>query len=257
VNQTEAGTVTGRRVISLGRAGASSEALLASHLGVPKRAARVSAHSSRDPPRFGRARNANDTTDRAGDARPPGKPPRTRWSPTRNLSRKRSMAGRAIEIARREGIEFRSVYLSLEDDGTIKMDAQDMGPTVEEHWGDDDYEFWVLVPPASVPKLAFELLREKFSGQLGAVDAFRVWCMTVPPASLPKLAFKLLRKKFSSRFGAVDAFRDSCMAVPPASLPKLAFKLLRKKFSGQLGAVDAFQDWCTTHDVYHEFGQWV
>jgi hypothetical protein len=36
----------------------------------------------------------------------------------------------------------------------------------------------VLVPPASLPKLAFELLREKFSGQLGAVDAFRNWCRT-------------------------------------------------------------------------------
>src|SRR5262249_16916554 len=82
------------------------------------------------------------------------KPPRTLWSRTRNLPRSRSMASRAIEIARREGTEFRSVYLSLEDDGTIKMDAQDIGPTVTEHWGDDDYEFWVRVPPASVPKLA-------------------------------------------------------------------------------------------------------
>jgi hypothetical protein len=59
-----------------------------------------------------------------------------------------------------------------------KMDAQDIGPTVTRIWGDDDYEFWVRVPPASLPKLAFELLCEKFSGQLGAVDAFRDWCIT-------------------------------------------------------------------------------
>jgi hypothetical protein len=32
------------------------------------------------------------------------------------------------------------------------------------------------VAPTSLPKLAFELLREKFMGQLGAVDAFRDWC---------------------------------------------------------------------------------
>ena len=86
------------------------------------------------------------------------------------------MPSDAIEIARQEGTEFRSVRLALEDDGAIKMDAQDMGPTVTQIWGDDDYEFWVRVPPASVSKLAFELLREKFSGQLGAVDAFREWC---------------------------------------------------------------------------------
>ena len=88
------------------------------------------------------------------------------------------MASHEIEIARREGTEFRSVRLTLEDDGAIKMDAQDIGPTVARIWGDDDYEFWVRVPPASLPKLAFELLREKFSGQLGAVDAFRDWCTT-------------------------------------------------------------------------------
>jgi hypothetical protein len=88
------------------------------------------------------------------------------------------MAKQVIEIARQEGTEFRSVRLSLEDDGAIKMDAQDIGPTVTRIWGDDDYEFWVQVPPASLPTLAFELLREKFSGQLGAVDAFRDWCRT-------------------------------------------------------------------------------
>ena len=88
------------------------------------------------------------------------------------------MASHVVEIARQEGTEFRSVRLSLEDDGTIKMDAQDMGPTVTQFWGDSDYEFWVRVPPASLPKLAFELLREKFTGQLGAVDAFRDWCRT-------------------------------------------------------------------------------
>ena len=86
------------------------------------------------------------------------------------------MANHVIEIARQEGTEFRSVRLTLEDDGTIKMDAQDIGPTVTQIWDADDYEFWVYVPPASLPKLAFELLREKFMGQLGAVDAFRDWC---------------------------------------------------------------------------------
>jgi hypothetical protein len=88
------------------------------------------------------------------------------------------MATHVIEIARQEGTEFRSVSLALEDDGTIKMDAQDIGPSVTEFWGDDDYEFSVRVRPAALPRLAFELLREKFSGQLGAVDAFRDWCKT-------------------------------------------------------------------------------
>ena len=86
------------------------------------------------------------------------------------------MASHSVEIARQEGTQFRSVRLAIEDDGAIKMDAQDMGPTVEEFWGDSDYEFWVRVEPAALPKLTFELLREKFAGQLGAVNTLRDWC---------------------------------------------------------------------------------
>ena len=86
------------------------------------------------------------------------------------------MTSRTIEIARQEGRQFRSVRLSVGDDGAIKMDAQDMGPAVEEVWGDSDYEFWVHVPPEAAAALAFELLREKFAGQPGAVDALRDFC---------------------------------------------------------------------------------
>jgi hypothetical protein len=86
------------------------------------------------------------------------------------------MASQSIEIARQEGKNFRSVRLSLEDDGAIKMDTQDMGATTTEIWGEDEYEFWVRVAPEALPKLAFELLREKFAGQTGAVDALREWC---------------------------------------------------------------------------------
>jgi hypothetical protein len=86
------------------------------------------------------------------------------------------MANHVIEIARQEGTEFRSVRLALEKDGAIKMDTQDIGPNVNRVWGDGDYEFWVHVAPTMLPKLAFELLREKFASQLDAVDAFRNWC---------------------------------------------------------------------------------
>lgn len=86
------------------------------------------------------------------------------------------MANHTIEIARQEGTEFRSVRLTMQADGTMVMDAQDIGPKVTEVWGDGDYEFWVRVEPAALPKLAFDLLHEKFAGQLSAVTAFRDWC---------------------------------------------------------------------------------
>jgi hypothetical protein len=86
------------------------------------------------------------------------------------------MASETVEIARQEGKNFRSVRLSLAEDGAIKMDTQDIGGATDEFWGEDEYEFWVNIPREAVAKLAFELLREKFAGQLGAVDALRGWC---------------------------------------------------------------------------------
>jgi hypothetical protein len=89
------------------------------------------------------------------------------------------MANHTIEIARREGTALRSVRLTLKVDGAIEMDTQDIGTHGTGIWGEDEdneYEFWVHIAPAALPKLAFELLHEKFAGQLGAVAAFRDWC---------------------------------------------------------------------------------
>jgi hypothetical protein len=86
------------------------------------------------------------------------------------------MADHVVEIARQEGTAFRRVDLRLKDDGEIVLEGQDMGPAVEAVWGDTDYEYWVRVARRSLPKLAFELLREKFVGRLDAVTAFRDWC---------------------------------------------------------------------------------
>jgi len=51
------------------------------------------------------------------------------------------------EIYRQEGENFRSVMITLEADGSLQIDTQDMGPLVEEVWGDSDYEFWRRIPP--------------------------------------------------------------------------------------------------------------
>ena len=82
----------------------------------------------------------------------------------------------AAELYRQEGANSRFVNLTVKPDGSVLMEAQDMGEKVEQIWGDSDYEYWVHVAPPSLPKLAFELLREKFAGRLDAVEAFRDWC---------------------------------------------------------------------------------
>ena len=80
------------------------------------------------------------------------------------------------ELYRQDGTNARSVRLTVRPDGSIKIDAQDTGEYVEQTWGDSDYEFWVDVPASALAKLAFALLRDRYAGQEGSVDAFRDFC---------------------------------------------------------------------------------
>lgn len=80
------------------------------------------------------------------------------------------------ELFRRDGKEFRSIRLSTDSDGAIRLECQDTGPIVRESWGEDEYEFWVTVPNRALAKLAFALLREKYMGQDGSVDELRLFC---------------------------------------------------------------------------------
>ncbi len=82
----------------------------------------------------------------------------------------------STELFRQEGAQFRSVRLSVNGDGSVRLDAQDMGELVEQVWGDDDYEFWVDVPATEIRKLAFALLRDRYIGRSHAVGEFRDFC---------------------------------------------------------------------------------
>ena len=82
----------------------------------------------------------------------------------------------STELYRQEGSNFRSVRLFVNADASVRFEAQDMGKSVEEVWGDSDYEFWVDVPATALRKLTFILLREKYAGRSGAVDEFRELC---------------------------------------------------------------------------------
>ena len=87
------------------------------------------------------------------------------------------MAVLTEEIVREEKPFFRSIYLTINESGDIKIDCQDMGEVVQKVWGDSDYEFWVDVPSSETRKLLFALLREKFIAKDKAVDDFKDFCL--------------------------------------------------------------------------------
>lgn len=82
----------------------------------------------------------------------------------------------STQIYRKEGDPFRSINLYVNADGSVSLNAQDMGTHVKEVWGDSDYEFCVDVPASALRKLLYTLLREKYTGRDEAVDEFRAFC---------------------------------------------------------------------------------
>lgn len=68
-----------------------------------------------------------------------------------------------MEIYRNEGTEFTSINVDFLDDGTLKISGHDMGPFVEEFWGDDDYEYWLFIPEKSINLFISHLMKLSFN----------------------------------------------------------------------------------------------
>lgn len=81
-----------------------------------------------------------------------------------------------LELARRDEVEFRSVRLELQADGALRLHAYDVGAPSPAADGREQYELWVTVPAAETAKLAFLLLKERYTGRLQAVTEFRDFC---------------------------------------------------------------------------------
>lgn len=83
-----------------------------------------------------------------------------------------------VELFRDDSQNFRSIRLEVKEDGSVRIDAHDMGSIVEEMWGDSDYEFWVEVKSTELPKLVFALIQDKYKGSHSAVTDFSDFCKT-------------------------------------------------------------------------------
>jgi hypothetical protein len=63
--------------------------------------------------------------------------------------------------SRHEGL---SVFLDakINEQGDLELEGQDVGASVEAHWGDSDYEYWVVVPKDYKDTVLLWLLKERF-----------------------------------------------------------------------------------------------
>lgn len=57
------------------------------------------------------------------------------------------------------------------DNGDLQLEGYDIGDSVEEFWGDDDYEYWVTVASNYKDTLLLHLLKERFKDS----SSFMAW----------------------------------------------------------------------------------
>lgn len=69
-----------------------------------------------------------------------------------------------------------TVTLELLADGSLQLFYYDIGEDARRAFGDSDYESWITVPAAELPKLALALLAEKYAGRHDARSAFAAFC---------------------------------------------------------------------------------
>ena len=77
-----------------------------------------------------------------------------------------------VLLDEKSGADSRRIWASLNDDGSLTISGQDMGPKVERFFGTDEYEFVHTVPPAFLGPF-FSMLRvERFENPLDAIREF-------------------------------------------------------------------------------------
>jgi hypothetical protein len=81
------------------------------------------------------------------------------------------MTPQRLELApRSDGARYRRVTLAVERNGSISLNALDVGAGPAAAWGLDDEEVTLSVPPEQVARLAAALAAEVLKGGQGAVE---------------------------------------------------------------------------------------
>ena len=70
---------------------------------------------------------------------------------------------KTMEIFRDDGMNFTSIRANFNNDGALSIDGQDMGPLVEQFWGDDDYEYFLSIPKKSIEMFLLYLMKLAFN----------------------------------------------------------------------------------------------
>ncbi len=113
---------------------------------------------------------------------------------------------------------------TIQRDGSLVLDGQDLGPLVHEMWDDGDYEYWLTVQAADLDRVGAALLEERYP----------------QPAD---------RRAWLAERGATD--RDGLA-------PRRVLTLLQELFeAGRFSSDSDFRAWLTERGISTEFSSYA
>lgn len=135
---------------------------------------------------------------------------------------------RSFVLAEEDGIESRSVTMTLDETANIRLHTYDEGPTAERVWGTSEYEFWVEVPLSSFVMLHARLMKDRPKRQMAT----------------------------SLNFGGVNSSIIEMPGDSPGQLLDRIWHLLLERYLGDLQAVERFTEVCIEAEIPHRKMAW-
>lgn len=82
---------------------------------------------------------------------------------------------RRVQLVEKGGKTSIHVRAEIDDRGNLLISGQDVGEAAREFWGDDDYEYWLLVESAEKDHLLLKLIQHVYGGKPRAFEEFLAW----------------------------------------------------------------------------------
>ncbi len=129
-----------------------------------------------------------------------------------------------------------SVHLdaSIDDDGSLNLEGQDIGDSVEKYWGDSDYEYFLYVKKDDKEKIPLLLLKERF----GNMSDFQKW---------------LNEKGIPGAEGGAARDFETFLAANSDYIDTILLLLLKEQFK----TMSDFMAWLDERNIPKEFGSWA
>jgi len=122
----------------------------------------------------------------------------------------------------------------IDDDGSLNMEGQDIGDSVEKYWGDSDYEHFLYVKKEDKEKIPLLLLKERFA----SMTDFLKW---LDEKGLPAAPGDTA-PDFETHLNTHLDYQDTILLF-----------LLKEQFT----TMSDFMAWLNERKIAKEFGSWA